>query len=1068
MEQREHLPRKLAAIVYADVAGYSRLTGEDEDATHRRLSQSLDLIAEHVERHSGRVMHYAGDAVLAMFDAVVDALLCAAHVQRAVESRNADVPEERKVQFRIGVNLGDVIEDRGDIYGDGVNVAARLESLAEPGGICISESVHTAVGEKLPLTYEYLGEQEVKNIAKPVKAYRAQTNPEVELPTPAAPVKKRLVSFSLAAAVAIAVVVGGGLLAWLQPWQTKVEAASIERMAFPLPDEPSIAVLPFDNLSGDPEQEHLVDGFTESLITTLSQMPDLFVIARNSTFTYKGKPVKVAQVAEELGVRYVLEGSMQREGDTLRINAQLIDAVAGHHLWAGRYDRDADAMFAVQDEIIREIFTALQAKLVIGELGRALPKGTDNFAAYLKWLEGWRYFKERTKEDQAMARKLVLEAIEMDPGWAMPYTTVVWTHFLDFVNGWSDSRDESQRLAEEFAQKALALDDTYPGVYAALGGVHVLKGELDQAIANQEKAVALGPSRSVYHVILAGSLRKVGRAEEAVALIKRAMRLEPSYQPAYLVNLGDAYTMLGRSEEAIEAYEEYLERRSRGRSAGYVGLAVNHMWLGHEDEARRYASQLLEEEPKFTVSAYKTRLRYKDTAYVTRLLDALRKAGLPENPPLALPDKPSIAVLAFDNLSGDPEQEYFADGLSENIITALSRVNDMFVISRNSSFKYKGKPITVRQVARDLGVHYVLEGSVQRSGDRLRITAQLIDGQTDQHVWAEKYDRKIEDVFALQDEITRKVIAGMGLTLTGGEDFRKYSESTDSFKAFVHVLKGNAYLHVFRKRGMNMLARQEFEKALALDPNYGKALVQLGHTHLADARYRWSESRKESILLAKDYASRAERAGATAFGLRGWSHFLEGEVEAAMAEFRRGLEASPNSASGNALMGLQLMYTGKPEHSIAYYQRAMRLSPMYQDWYPSSLGEAYRLLGRYEEAIASLNAYIERNPEDVRRGRVRLAATLVQAGRENEARAVAKEMLRLEADFTVASYMRSRLYTDPEVKEQLKAALLAAGLPEHPPPTSAVLGAMETASFEVPAQSEAPPRSGRQLDNQLR
>ncbi|MCZ6733318.1 MAG: adenylate/guanylate cyclase domain-containing protein, partial [Gammaproteobacteria bacterium] len=358
--ESEPLPRKLAAILYADVVGYSRLTGEDEDATHRRLSEYLDQIATTIERYRGRVMHYAGDAVLAMFEAVVDTLSCAAQLQLDLKARNEDLPDERKVQFRIGVNLGDVIEDRGDIYGDGVNVAARLESLAEPGGICISESVHTAVGSKLPFDYEYMGEQQVKNIAKPVKAYHAGVKPGAVLPTPSVRPKPRRPMRHLIAATAAVLVIGVGVITWLAPWAPTIEPASEEQMAFPLPEQPSIAVLPFDNLSGDPAQDAIADGFTESLITTLAQMPELFVIARNSTFTYKGKPVKVQQVAEELAVRYVLEGSVQVSGESLRVTAQLVDALTGSHIWSGRFDRALIDMFAVQDEITLEVVTALQ------------------------------------------------------------------------------------------------------------------------------------------------------------------------------------------------------------------------------------------------------------------------------------------------------------------------------------------------------------------------------------------------------------------------------------------------------------------------------------------------------------------------------------------------------------------------------------------------------------------------------------------------------------------------------------------------------------------------------------
>ncbi len=359
-------------------------------------------------------------------------------------------------------------------------------------------------------------------------------------------------------------------------------------------------------------------------------MPELFVIARNSTFTYKGKPVKVKQVAEELGVRYVLEGSFQREGDTLRIAAQLIDALEGHHLWADKFDRDVNAMFAVQDEIIREIFTALQVELVAGEHGRVWQKGTDNFEAYLVWLQGWKHFRRNTKDDNAIARQLIQRAIDMDPDWAMPYTTLAWTHYRDATRlDWTDSPAESMELAAEAAQKALALDDTYPGVYAALGGVHELKGEIEQAIAYHKKAVALGPNISVYHAILAYNLTEAGQADEAIPMLKKAMRLSPTYQPWYLNSLGDAYNAAGRYDLAAEAYRQFLERQPDSIS-GHAGLIVSYMWLGQEDEARTIATELLEIKPDFSVNGHRKWLFYKDQVYVERLLDALHKAGLPE------------------------------------------------------------------------------------------------------------------------------------------------------------------------------------------------------------------------------------------------------------------------------------------------------------------------------------------------------------------------------------------------------------------------------------------------------
>jgi adenylate cyclase len=418
----EEFKRKLTAILSADVKGYSRLMGEDEEWTVRTLKVYRDVMGSLIQQHHGRVVDAPGDNVLAEFASVVDAVQCAVEIQQVLRAKNALLPENRRMEFRIGINLGDVIEEGKRIYGDGVNIAARMESLAEAGGICISGSAYEQIENKLPLRYEYLGEHEVKNIAKPVRVYRARIEPEAapsKLGEEKKPAQKRL---SKAAFVIIAVVViAGAIILYqfvLRPSPSKTEVASKEKMAFPLPDAPSIAVLPFVNISKDPDQEFLCDGMTEEIITALSKVPGLVVIARNSTFTYKGKPVKVKQVSEELGVRYVLEGSLQRSGDRVRIAAQLIDALTGNHLWAERYERDLKDLFAVQDEVTLKILKAMQVKLMEGEAAALIQQWTcsENLECYLKYLEATNYIYRATIEGNNLARRKLEETLALCPG----------------------------------------------------------------------------------------------------------------------------------------------------------------------------------------------------------------------------------------------------------------------------------------------------------------------------------------------------------------------------------------------------------------------------------------------------------------------------------------------------------------------------------------------------------------------------------------------------------------------------------------------------------------------------
>jgi TolB-like protein/class 3 adenylate cyclase len=417
----QEVKRKLAAILSADVKGYSRLMGEDEEVTLRTLNVYKEVMGSLIQQHRGRVVGTAGDSVLAEFGSVVDAVQCAVEMQQVLRAKNAVVPENRRMEFRIGINLGDVIEEGDTIYGDGVNIAARLEGLAEAGGICISGSAFEQIENKLPLRYDYLGEQEVKNIAKPVRVYRARIEPEAvpsKLGKEKKPAQKRLPKAALAI-IAVVVIAGAVSLYHfvLRPAPPR-ELASKERMAYQLPDQPSIAVLPFVNMSGDPKQEFFSDGITESIITALSKIPRLLVIARNSTFTYKGKPVKVKQVSEELGVRYVLEGSVQRSADRVRIEAQLIDALSGHHVWAERYERDLKDPFAMQDEVTLKILKAMQVKLTEGETAILIQKWncSENLECYLKFLEAQNYVTRHTIEGNALARRKAEEALALCPG----------------------------------------------------------------------------------------------------------------------------------------------------------------------------------------------------------------------------------------------------------------------------------------------------------------------------------------------------------------------------------------------------------------------------------------------------------------------------------------------------------------------------------------------------------------------------------------------------------------------------------------------------------------------------
>jgi adenylate cyclase len=628
--------RRLAAVLAADVVGYSRIMAADEAGTHARLKAlRKDLMEPEIGAHHGRIAKLMGDGALVEFASVVDAVECAAAIQTGVAERQADLPAEQRIAFRIGINIGDIIIEGDDIYGDGVNVAARLEQLADPGEICVSRNVYNEVKNKIGFGFKPAAEHKVKNIPEPLMVYRLIADGGVLAKTlglsRATTRKWRWVA--LAAAALVAVVVGAGVWAVGPRQLASLAGLSSSRVdPWELPAEPSIAVLPFANLTNDPEQEYFVDGITSDIITDLSRFSTLFVIAGNSTFRYKGQAVKVQDVARELGVRYLLEGSVQRTGEALRINAQLIDAISGHHVWAEHYDRPAKDFFAVQREITQNIVGTIGSErggLLQAELERIADSSTENLAAYEFFLRGVSHDERETKEDNLLARRMFEQAIQTDPSYARAIAELNLSHLQDIWGNWTDSREQALLHAEEFARRAIEVDRSEPLGYAALGFVYQLRARNDQAIPLIEKAHSLNPNDYFIKYSLGYAYAYAGSPEQGIALIKEAHRLNPEYPEGSLRDLAQAYFFAHRYQDAIATLSKIARRH---RTSYWLYLAASHAQLDQIDEARAAIAEALKLDPTLTLTDEIKRREENGLAAANagHLRGALRKAGMPE------------------------------------------------------------------------------------------------------------------------------------------------------------------------------------------------------------------------------------------------------------------------------------------------------------------------------------------------------------------------------------------------------------------------------------------------------
>ena len=588
----ERVQRRLAAILSADVVGYSRLMGIDEAGTLARLkAMRRDLVDPQIAAHSGRTFKLMGDGALVEFASAVDAVTCAIEVQKQVKEHNSGSPEDSQIQFRIGINVGDIIVDGDDIYGDGVNVAARIQALADPGGIYISRGAAEQVRDKVPIKIETRGEQIVKNIARPIEV------------------------FCIIADDRDAIVVA------VHKSETGVQLPIVA-------EKPSIAVLAFNNMSGDAEQEYFSDGISEDIITDLSKLSELRVIARNSTFTYKGKAVDVKQVGRELGVRYVLEGSVRKAGNRVRVTGQLIDAADGAHIWADRFDRDLTDIFAVQDELTQEIISALKVKLTPEKKDRLVRKGTLDVEGYNLFLRGREHAFLHTRSGNIEARNLLERAVTINADFAAALAFIAFTHVNDYINGWADLPEHSLQTGLEIAERAVQLDEEEPQAHFVVAVALLWRREHDRALAEVQRCVAIAPNFAEGHLVIAHILIYSGNAAAAINKIDAYMQLDPLYKDIALYFLAEARISLGQFDEAVAALKQRLDRNPNSETS-YALLASCYGHLGKIAEARAAWAEVMKIAPDFSIERRRRILPFKNPDVFEHRIEGMRKAGIP-------------------------------------------------------------------------------------------------------------------------------------------------------------------------------------------------------------------------------------------------------------------------------------------------------------------------------------------------------------------------------------------------------------------------------------------------------
>ncbi|MCP3942499.1 MAG: tetratricopeptide repeat protein [Desulfobacteraceae bacterium] len=631
MDNRK-VKRKLVAILSTDVKDYSRLMADNEVETVKSIKACRKLLFRKISDHYGRVVDSPGDNILSEFSSLADAVTCAVAMQTALMEHNKELSDNRKMEFRVGINLGDIIKDGERIYGDGINIAARLEGMAEGGGICISGSAYDQVKNRLPLGYEFLGPQELKNISEPIPVYRILSDPASAgilkyrciKDNPKYKRKKRMIIGT----ILIFLILGGGILFKENIPFTGEHRKTIKQklMNLRIPDKPSIAVLPFTNMSEDKEQEYFSDGFTEDLITDLSKISGLFVIANNSVFFYKNKNVRINKIGRDLGVKYVLEGSIRKMGDRVRITAQLIDSKTEGHVWAERYDRDLKDIFSLQDEVREKIVSSLAVRMTSDDKKRIMVQDTHNLEAYDYYLKANKLYRSTDLKKLAQGRALLQEAIRLDPNFAKAYAAMGNTFFKQWIFG-PDKDPEILNKVFTWGQKAIEINPEEPDGYNQLAHYYLWTKQHDSGIDEIKKAITLDPNNPEWLAFYGNLLTHSGKPEQGIRLFTKAMRLDPKYPVWYMFGLGHAYFLTQDYDQAISNLKKAV-KQSPGFWPSYLLLAASYSAKGMEKESREAVKKILDENKNFPNEKWEQLVPYKDPAVGRQLMETLKKIGI--------------------------------------------------------------------------------------------------------------------------------------------------------------------------------------------------------------------------------------------------------------------------------------------------------------------------------------------------------------------------------------------------------------------------------------------------------